>query len=212
MGLTLINYDTWERKEFLEFFKKTTIYMTVQMDITALYHKLEQHNLRLYPALIYCVADVINSHQEFRYAYDQDGNIGIWDVIHPFYTVPRKNNPELFSMKCTNFTKPFSAFYEAFVHDYVLAEDCNQLICGQLPENICGVSIVPGTHFSGFSFSGDPKPDFTPFMMFGKFVFEGERVVIPVTGEFTHAVNDGIHISRFFDELEKRVNSILSDN
>ena len=28
--------------------------------------------------------------------------------------------------------------------------------------------------------------------------------MMSVTGEFSHAVNDGIHIERFFNELEKK--------
>lgn len=172
MGLTPVNYDTWERKEFLEFFKQTTIYMTIQMDITTLYINLKQRGLRLYPVLVYCAAKVINSHPEFRYAYDSHGNTGTWDVIHPFYTVPRKSNRELFSMQCTTFS----------------------------------------TNFSAFSFSVDQKTDFTPFVVFGKFIFDHERILLPGSGEFSHAVNDGVHISRFFDDLELLTSSVLNSD
>lgn len=50
MGLKPICYDSWERREYLEFFRKTSIYMTVRIDITALYEAVKHRGLRLYPA------------------------------------------------------------------------------------------------------------------------------------------------------------------
>lgn len=51
MNFTPIDYDTWERRKFLESFKQTTIYATVQSDIAALYKSIKRRSLRLYPAL-----------------------------------------------------------------------------------------------------------------------------------------------------------------
>ena len=93
MGLKPICYDSWERREYLEFFRKTSIYMTVRIDITALYEAVKHRGLRLYPALVYCAAKTVNSHPEFRYGRDSQGNIGIWDRIDPYYTVPRTHYP-----------------------------------------------------------------------------------------------------------------------
>lgn len=212
MSFVRINYDQWERKEFLEYFQNTAIYMTALIDISTLYKEIKQRGLRLYPALVYCAAKVINQHPEFRYAYDDQQNVGIWDTLHPYYTVPRKNNHMLFSMKCTQLTFDFSAFYADFVRDYALAERCGRLLCDEsLPKNICGISIVPGLQYSSFSFGGSPKMDFTPFTLFGKFEQQGESVRLPVSGEFSHAVNDGAHISLFFQELEKTANQLFSN-
>lgn len=51
MSFTPIDYDTWDRRKFLEFFKQTTIYSTVQSDIAALYKGITRRSPRLYPAL-----------------------------------------------------------------------------------------------------------------------------------------------------------------
>lgn len=210
MAFTPIDYERWKRKEYLEFFGTTAIYMTVQMDITALYGEVKQRGLRLYPALVWCVAKTINDHEEYRYGRDEQGGVGLWDVVHPHYTVPRTDDPELFSMKCTSFSADFKAFYEVFLLDYEMAENCGRLFCDRpLPPNICGMSATPGLYYAAFSFGGEPKEDFTPFTLFGKFQREGERVLMPVTGEFSHAVNDGLHISRFFAELERNMSHLF---
>ncbi len=212
MSFTPINPDTWERGEYLAYFQRTAIYMTAQVDITALYGALKRRGLRLYPALVYCAAAVINHNHEFRYGYDAQRNIGLWDTLHPYYTVPRADNPALFSMKYTAFSPDFPTFYDSFVRDYALAGHCGRLLCDEaLPQNICGISIVPGLHYSAFSFGGSPKEDFTPFTLFGRFVRDGDRITLPVSAEFSHAVNDGLHISRFFRQLEAISAQLIPD-
>ena len=129
MFFTPIDYERWERKEYLECFQKTAIYITADVDITALYGQIKRRALRLYPALVYCAARVINQDQAFRYARDAQGNIGLWDMVHPYYTVPRLDDNALFSMKCTAYTADFAAFYEAFTGDYAQAETSGRLLC-----------------------------------------------------------------------------------
>ena len=210
MGFTPVDPAAWERAEFLSLFGHTAVYMTVELDITGLLARLRRRELRLYPALVYCAANVINRFPEFRYGRNSRGENGQWDVVHPFYTVPRADNPALFSMKYTPYVPDFAAFYRAFADDCQAARTCGRLVADEnLPENICGISAVPGTSFTSFSFGGDPKTDFIPFVLYGRYRQEGERVRLPVAGEFSHAVNDGFHISRFFRELEETADTLL---
>ena len=142
---------------------------------------------------------MLNRHVHFRYGRDEAGRIGIWDVLHPYYTVPRRDAPDLFAMKVTRFMPDYDVFRQDFQADYARAETCGRLLCDEtLPPNVCGISAMPGLAFSAFSFGGDPKPDFTPFVLLGKVHPAGDRTVLPVGGEFAHAVNDGGHISGFF--------------
>ena len=212
MAFTPIDESTWERREYLEAFRQTAIYLTAEVDITALYQRTKARGEKLYPALIWCVAAVLNRHAHFRYGRDEAGRIGVWDVLHPYYTVPRRDAPGLFAMKVTPFTEDYQTFLAAFQADYARAETCGRLLCDEtLPPNLCGISAVPGLAFSAFSFGGDPKPDFTPFVLLGRVHPAGERTVLPVGGEFSHAVNDGSHISGFFKELEETAAGLFSD-
>ena len=209
---TPIDEQTWERREYLEVFRQTAIYLTAEVDITALHKRVKIRGERLYPALIWCVAAVLNRHTHFRYGRDEAGRIGIWDVLHPYYTVPRRNAPDLFAMKVTRFTPDYDAFRAQFREDYARAETCGRLLCdGTLPPNLCGISAVPGLALSAFSFGGGPKPNFTRFVLLGQVHPAGNRTVVPVRGEFAHAVNDGSHISGFFKELEETAAELLPD-
>ena len=99
MAFTPIDEQTWERREYLEVFRQTAIYLTAEVDITPLYRHTKARGEKLYPALIWCAAAVLNRHVHFRYGRDEAGRIGIWDVLHPYYTVPRRDAPDLFAMK-----------------------------------------------------------------------------------------------------------------
>ena len=182
------------------------------MDITPLYRHTKARGEKLYPALIWCAAAVLNRHVHFRYGRDEAGRIGIWDVLHPYYTVPRRDAPDLFAMKVTRFMPDYDVFRQDFQADYARAETCGRLLCDEtLPPNVCGISAMPGLAFSAFSFGGDLKPDFTPFVLLGKVHPAGDRTVLPVGGEFAHAVNDGGHISGFFKELEETAAKLFPD-
>ena len=212
MRFTEIDFESWERREYFEMFRNSTVYMTVELDVTEFFAKVKQAGLRVYPCLIYCVAEVINENEAFRYAFDEEGQLGLWDRLNPFYTVKRKDNPRLFSMKYTEFSGDFGEFYHRFEEERTVAENCTRVLCDEsLPSNIFGISAVPGIHFSAFSFGGT-KEDLIPFVLLGKAEEKDGRRIMPVAGEFSHAVNDGFHIELFFSRLEEKMRNLLSEN
>lgn len=204
MHFTRIDYETWERQEIFEFFRTTVLYTTVHLEIGYFLHYLKDWGLRFYPAMIYCLAKVVNKHAEYRYGQNEAGEIGTWDRLDPLYTVPRRDKPELFSMGLTTYQPNFYDFYQAFLVDYEQAAACGRLFSKPAPPHTLGVTAMPELHFSSFAF-GDPagKPDFSPFVVLGKYEWQAGKTLLPVFGEFAHAVNDGRQISRFFRLLEE---------
>jgi len=71
MAFTPIDEQTWERREYLEVFRQTAIYLTAEVDITPLYRHTKARGEKLYPALIWCAAAVLNRHVHFRYGRDE---------------------------------------------------------------------------------------------------------------------------------------------
>lgn len=207
MAFHPIDYKTWERREIHEHFASSTIYLTVELDITDFLTRVKTRSIRFYPALIHCILRVVNGCEDYRYGLDTENQIGIWDVIHPLYTLPRKENPALFSMTVTRYREEFGAFYAAFLADYAKAEVCGKLLRGEPRPDCMGVTALPGLHYSGFAFGGPgKKTDLTPFVVIGGYKEIQGRVLLPLTGEFSHAVNDGWHITRFFDEVQENLN------
>ena len=88
MSFRFIDYQNWERKEYYEHFINEvvcTYSTTVNLDITNL------KGMRLYPTIIWVLTKVVNQMPEFRTALTDKG-LGIYDDMHPAYTIFNKEN------------------------------------------------------------------------------------------------------------------------
>lgn len=212
MRFTPIDRERWDRRELFDCFHTTCMYVTVDLDVTALLAEVKARGLRFYPALIHCIAKVANGAEDYRYGYDEAGNVGLWDELSPLYTVPRRGAPHLFAMVSTRWCGDFPTFYARFLDDYARAENCGRLWCDDV-RDAChiGVTAVPGLSFSGFSFGGtEGKADLTPFAVIGRYRRRDGQTLLPVAGEFSHAVNDGWHVTRFFERLGAAANELAT--
>lgn len=104
-----INQEIWERREHYAYYTKTLpcgYSVTVRLDVTNLYEEVKRHGLKFYPAFIYCASKAVNEMKEFRMGKDAEGNPGIWDVVHPNYTIFHEDDRSVYFD--TNFHDNFS--------------------------------------------------------------------------------------------------------
>ena len=90
-----IDKNSWNRKEYFDHYFASvpcTYSMTVKVDIT----QIKEKGMKLYPAMLYYIAMIVNRHSEFRTAINQDGELGIYDEMIPSYTIFH-NDTETFS-------------------------------------------------------------------------------------------------------------------
>ena len=66
--------------------------------------------------MIWVVSKVINSHDEFKYSWDNDGDLIRWDYISPSYTVFNQED-ESFSKFVTKYTDNLLEFYKRTLDD-----------------------------------------------------------------------------------------------
>ena len=103
MTFTPIDKETWPRREYFDHYvtrNPCTYSMTVRLDVT----NIKKRGLRLYPALLYALATVVNRHQEFRYSI-REGVLGFYDRLEPSYAVFHKED-ETFSLLWTPYDPP----------------------------------------------------------------------------------------------------------
>lgn len=86
--------------------------MTVKLDITA----LRRQGVKLYPAMLYALATVVNRHEEFRTALNEAGEPGIYDRMMPCYTVFHRDS-ETFSNIWTEYDPDFPRFLHHYEQD-----------------------------------------------------------------------------------------------
>ena len=91
MQFTKIDINNWTRKEYFDhYFGNTpcTYSMTVKLDIS----KLKKDGKKLYPTLLYGVTTIINRHEEFRTALDENGQVGVFSEKNRRDSMEREKN------------------------------------------------------------------------------------------------------------------------
>lgn len=208
MKFTLIDMNNWDRKEYFEHYYQNipcTYSMSVKLDITS----LKQRGKHLYSALLFFLTQIINQHREFRFSFDAQGRLGYFDEMLPSYTV---FNPETetFTSIWSNVPKKYEDFYDIYKSD-VETFGKNKGVVGKpdMPENVFNVSMIPWMSFEGFNLNLQKGYDYLlPIFTFGKYFFENEKCVLPLSIQVHHAVCDGFHVCRLVQELQDFINSL----
>ena len=208
MKFTLIDMNNWDRKEYFEHYYQNipcTYSMSVKLDITS----LKQRGKHLYSALLFFLTQIINQHREFRFSFDNQGRLGYFDEMLPSYTV---FNPETetFTSIWSNVPKKYEDFYDIYKSD-VATFGKNKGVVGKpdMPENVFNVSMIPWMSFEGFNLNLQKGYDYLlPIFTFGKYFFENEKCVLPLSIQVHHAVCDGFHVCRLVQELQDFINSL----
>lgn len=196
-----ISLQDWKRKEQFGHYSSDvpcTYSMTVKVDIT----RVVTAKQKIYPTMLHAVAQVVNRHEEFRTSVDSDGNIGVFDIMHPCYTVFHKET-ETFSNIWTCFDDDYTTFLAAYQKD--IAQYGNVMKMNAKPDtpaNTFPVSMIPWESFEGFNLNLQKGYDYLiPIFTIGKYYQEKDRVYIPLAIQVHHAVCDGFHVCRFISEL-----------
>ena len=203
MSFHLIDYQTWERKEFYEHFINEvvcTYSTTVNLDITNL------KNMRLYPTMIWLLTKAVNQMPEFRTALTDKG-VGIYDEMLPSYTIFNKEKKN-FSTIWTEFHEDYNEFlsaYETDVEKFSLSERYAPKT--NIPPNSFDISMVPWFTFTSFNLNifGDGKY-LLPIFTLGKYFDDSGKRLLPISIQVHHAVCDGYHIGKFVETLQTMIN------
>ena len=86
MAFEIIDINGWKRREYFEHYFTNipcTYCMIVKLDITL----IKKKRMKLYPAMLYYLATIVTRHPEFRTAFNQAGELGIYDEMLPGYTI-----------------------------------------------------------------------------------------------------------------------------
>lgn len=205
MTFTPIDRAHWARKEYFDhyFSQVPCTYSAVfQLDIT----RLRQQGQKLYPTMLYHIATEVNLHEEFRTALDGVGQLGIYDRMHPCYTIFHKES-ETFSNLWTEYTPDYEAFCEAYRRDMAqYGGNLGMEAKPGTPENTFPVSMLPWASFEGFNLNLQKGYDYLlPIFTMGRYQETGGKTLLPLAVQVHHAVCDGFHLCRFVNGLQARL-------
>ena len=206
MTFEKIDIEHWARKEYFNHYFSSipcTYSMTVKLDIA----RIKERNQKLYPAMLYYLATVVNRHCEFRTAINDDGELGIYSQMSPSYTVFHEDT-ETFSDLWTEYASSFENFCTAYEED-ILKYGNEKGMTGKpdIPPNCFSVSMIPWATFEGFNLNLQKGYDYlTPIFTIGKYYEENDQILLPLAIQAHHAVCDGFHVCRFIRELQELIN------
>lgn len=205
MAFRLIDREHWARKEYFDhyFSQIPCTYSAVfQLDIT----RIRQQRQKLYPTMLYHIAREVNRREEFRTSMNGTGQLGIYDLMHPCYTVFHSES-ETFSNLWTQYDPDYETFCAAYRRDIA---EYGQNLCMEgkpgTPENTFPVSMVPWASFESFNLNLQKGYAFLlPIFTMGKYHEEGGKTLLPLAVQVHHAVCDGFHLCRFVNSLQERL-------
>ena len=204
-----IDLSHWERAEYFTHYLSEipcTYSMTVRLDVTG----VKQSGKKLYPAMLYALAKAVNAHPEFRMALDADGKPGVYDRMHPSYTVFHKDT-QTFSNLWTVFDEDYAVFCQNYQQDMKTYGGIHRMDAKTgLPENSFTVSMLPWASFEGFHLNLQKGYTYLePIFTIGKYTGQNGRYTLPLAVQVHHAVCDGFHACRLVDDVQATLDSGL---
>lgn len=207
--MKIIDINTWERKEYFNFFSKYDDPfhgLVSEIDCTIAYQKAKSNKDSFFSYYLHKAIVTINQIEALKYRIVDD-EVVLFDKIHAAATIGRKDGTFSFS-----FTK-FNEIYTIFNTE--LKEVIKQV------NNSKGLSVTENTyradviHFSSIpwnTFTGITharvfeRTDTVPKITFGKMVLREGKHFLPIAINVHHGFADGIHISQFLELFQQLMN------
>ena len=210
MNYTKINLDNWRRGALFNYYidqMRIVLSLTVDINVQPLLAYTRQHGLKFFPCMLWVVSRVINAHDEFKYAWDEDGNLIRWDYVSPSYADFHAED-ESFGKLSTEYAEELDAFYARFMADRETYGDLRGIL-PDLPKNCFDVSCLPWVRYRHVDMHVfDEGKYLAPVVTWGKYEVECKGTIMPLTMNIHHAVADGFHVSRFFNEVQELIDQL----
>lgn len=216
MNFKKLDYKNWKRKGIFErYTKKRPAYITVtrKLDCTKFYKIVKKNGMKMLPCFLYVLGRAVNSMENFKLCYNENGELGYTDVLHPSYTHLYKGE-EFFTIIGSKFSEDFNKFYNTVLKDY---DRCRDLVGFDFyekkmwdDEKVFSVSILPLCDFTSVAteeFNIEYKTDFAPFIVLGRITKKWRKRSLPVAIRCNHASADGYQVSLLFNKIQEELNN-----
>jgi chloramphenicol O-acetyltransferase type A len=199
-----LDINSWPRKKHFEVFNQFDnphTNLCANVDISAFYPWVKDISCSFAVATLYLLARVANSIPEFRYRI-RDERVIIHDIVHPSMTILLED--ETFSFCTIEYAQDFQHFRMiadekiAWVKENPFLEDEP----GQ--DDLLFMTSIPWVSFTSMMHPTHLNPvDSVPRIAWGKFFPEGDRIKMPLSVQVHHALMDGLHVGKFFQQAQE---------
>jgi chloramphenicol O-acetyltransferase type A len=198
-----IDMQNWSRREHFNTwinFDQPIFGMSVNVDLTMYYPYAKAHDFSFTVGIVYLMTSAANAIPEFRRRIRGE-EVVEHDLVHPSITL--LTDDDLFSFCTFNFSNDFSAFapHAVEIMAYTKANPTLEDEPGR--DDLLFMTAIPWVSFTSFDHPMHLSPPISvPQFAWGKYFNEGERIKMPLSVHGHHAIMDGIHIGRYFQQLQ----------
>jgi len=198
-----INLETWPRRDHFRVFHAFDypyFSLCANVDLTAFYPLVKQRGISFTVATVYVLARVANAIPEFRYRIRQ-GEVVEHEIVHPATTILREE--DLFTFCTFDYTEDFSSFSERAAEVIAYAKEHPTLEDEPGRDDLLFMTSIPWVSFTSAVHPVHLNPgDSVPRIAWGKFFEDGETLKMPLGVQAHHALMDGIHVGKFYEEVQ----------
>ena len=212
MSVTYVDMEHWARSEHFRHYLDAVncrYGMTDTLDITEFLPALKAKGGKFYPAVIYLLARCVNARAEFRMSLDEQGRLFYYDRLDPSYTIFHQDT-ETFSCLWTSYTDCFADFQQSYLEDVKNFGGCHAMAAKPAGQTI-DISCLPWRSFSEFHLDlPDARRFLLPIFTIGRYFERDGRTLLPLSVQVHHAVCDGFHLCRLFDDCQQLIDQFSS--
>jgi chloramphenicol O-acetyltransferase type A len=206
-GMKYLDLAAWPRKEHFHFFKDKSyphFNICANIDISRLLPVVKEKKHSFYHTIIYLVCRVANSMPEFRYRIQGD-RVVEYDIVHPGFTVMNGGGP--YKNCAADYKSDIYEFYRSATQAIDKLENAGLGSDAGERDDLLYLTCIPWVSFTSCMHPLHLEPpDSIPRMAWGAYFSDNGAVKLPLSVQAHHALMDGYHLGRYFEELQYLVN------
>jgi len=202
-----INLETWSRRERFKVFSAFDhphAGFCANVDLTTFYPVVKQRGFSFTVAIVYVLSRAANAIPEFRYRI-REGKVVEHEIVHPSGTI--LTDEDLFSFCTFDYIENLSEFAARAAERIAYVKEHPTLKDGPGQDDLLYMTAIPWVSFTSVMHPLHLQPaDSVPRFAWGKFFEDGDLLKMPLSVQGHHALMDGIHIGRFYAEVQDYLN------
>src|SRR4051812_6591297 len=202
-----IDLAGWKHREHYEFFRGFAMpffSICADVDVTVMSHRSrEPGGPSLFLATLFALLHAANAVEAMRLRV-RDDRVWRHDRVAVSTTVLRDD--ETFGLTLLPYADDLRSFMADAERKIAEVKNGRGLTDPVVDDDVVYHSTLPWLRFTAFS-NALVGRDSIPRVVFGKWVPNGDRMVMPVAVEVHHAVVHGLDVARFYEELQTRLSA-----
>jgi chloramphenicol O-acetyltransferase type A len=205
-SMEYLDIRAWNRNKHFNLFKDMDypyFNLCANIDISNLQSFLKRYNQSFFKTMVCLASKTANDIPEFRYRIRAD-QVVIHEQVDPSFTV--LTTADVFSFCTVRYQTNIVKFYQKIEEQMVALQGQISLDDEPGRDDLIYISSVPWVSFTSISHPVHLHPvDSIPRITWGKFFEEAGKTKLPFSVQVHHALMDGLHVGKYFQELQELV-------